>query len=242
MDQTETLQVDEPSPKDNDPRDKKNQSNKNGKSKFGLPKIVPFTPTDIRGTPSILGSEWSPVYTHDVDFGSSHFEKAFSHLIQEPNINSTSIMRTDILSDNLVNTSEINRWLENRKQPSVESCKDHNPYYLLNIIEPTINPIDPVTMPLSYYLDDVKPKKVNCRLVSLEREIVRRLIPRNPLRDPVLNQSCIVLTHRIEKVEPSHETAEKEYNQDTILVVYLPHIMKPEESPFYLPRPSSTWT
>lgn len=212
--------------------DKKGAKN-GGKVGQQRPKAVEYNPQDIRGSDSILGPDWSPVYTHKVDFSSSHFEKALSHLLQEPNINSTSIMRTDILSDELVDKEAIENWLKKRGQRSLNETDCHSPYDLLNVVEPTLNPVEPATMPLSHYLDDTKPRKVNAEIVSLEREIVRRLIPRNPLRDAVINQSCIILTNRVD--EPKQGDDGESTKEDSILIVYLPHIQEPDEIPYYLP-------
>lgn len=205
----------------------KPQASRKGKVEAtSLPKSAPFNPVDIRDTVSLLGNEWNSVFSAKVDFGSSDFEKALSHLIQEPNINSTSIMRTDILSDELIQVPEINKWLEKRGLSEVEAGKDQAPHYLLNTNEPSNNEIDPATMPLSLYLEDFAPKAVPTTFVSLERQIVRRIIPRNPRRDPVVHQSCIILTTRVDKCAT---------NQDSICVVYLPHIKESSEVPFYLP-------
>lgn len=201
---------------------------KAGKVDTNLPPSAPFNPIDIRNSESILGPEWSPVFAATVEFGSSDFEKALAHLIKEPNINSTSIMRTDILHDKLTNIPEVNHWLQKRGQPTLDNSTAHDPYYLLNTIESFAAPIDSGTMPLSLYLDDVTPRPISTYFLSLERQIVRRIIPRNPRRDPVLNQSCLIFTDRVDKEENS-------FNQDSILIVYSPHIKSSEECPFYLP-------
>ena len=44
-----------------------------------------------------LGDAWVPIYLVPVDFEPEHFETAMAHLIREPNINSTVILRADIL-------------------------------------------------------------------------------------------------------------------------------------------------
>ncbi|KAM9886297.1 hypothetical protein OXX69_013786, partial [Metschnikowia pulcherrima] len=51
----------------------------------------------LMGQESCLGAPWSPIYEQKVEFEPHHFETAMAHLIREPNINSTVIMRADIL-------------------------------------------------------------------------------------------------------------------------------------------------
>lgn len=214
-------------PKPTQPEKKKR--GKPGKTDTNLPQVEPYKPVDIRNSDSLLGPEWSPIFASDVQFGSSDFEKALAHLIKEPNINSTSLMRTDIIEDTLHNTLKIDQWLNQRGLPTLVNSKNEiEPYTLLNTIKPNASPIDPNTMPLSLYLDDIKPKFVPVKTLSLEREIVRRLIPRNPRRDPVLNQTCSIFTNRVEKTENHDE-------QDSILIVYSPHTKYSSECPFYLP-------
>lgn len=211
------------------PQVERKKRGKSGKPENNLPQIQPFKPLDIRDTESFLGPEWSPIFSFDVQFGSSDFEKALAHLIREPNINSTSLMRTDIIEDILHDTPKIDKWLKQQGLPTLtKSQGDIEPYTLLNTIKPNASPIDPNTMPLSLYLDDIKPKFVPVENLSLEREIVRRLVPRNPRRDPVLNQTCSIFTTRINKTEDSEK-------QDSILIVYSPHTKNSSECPFYLP-------
>ena len=212
------------------PQVERKKRGKSGKPENNLPQIQPFKPLDIRDTESFLGPEWSPIFSFDVQFGSSDFEKALAHLIREPNINSTSLMRTDIIEDILHDTPKIDKWLKQQGLPTLtKSQGDIEPYTLLNTIKPNASPIDPNTMPLSLYLDDIKPKFVPVENLSLEREIVRRLVPRNPRRDPVLNQTCSIFTTRIDKTEDSEK-------QDSILIGILQlHTKNSSECPFYLP-------
>lgn len=125
------------------------------------------------------------------------------NLIREPNINSTVILRADIISD------------------STKREDDHK-----------IDPSNLEDIPqglqsdgevLHRDLDDVK-----LRSVPLENDlqllphvsIVRRIIPRNPYKDHIINQTCLVLTN----------------DAKLVLVVYVPHIASGEETPFYLPK------
>ncbi|CCF59564.1 hypothetical protein KAFR_0H01540 [Kazachstania africana CBS 2517] len=163
----------------------------------------------IAGKISILGPQWVSMYTteNETKFEKIHFEQAMSHLIREPNINSTAILRTDILIEKSydVMTSELT---ENR---SIEEP--------LNLDQ---------TNPQMINLDDLEirnPKIDNKDLHLVPKtEFVRRMVPRNPYKDPLINQTCSVLNSQ--KFE------------ETSLVMYIPHLKEDDEWPFYLPRVS----
>ncbi|KAK3996967.1 hypothetical protein QBC44DRAFT_125711 [Cladorrhinum sp. PSN332] len=60
---------------------------------------------------------------------------------------------------------------------------------------------------------------------DLRQCIVRRLIPRNTMRDRPMEQTCLI--HR--------STPQDEENQRTLLI-YLPHVASPDEMPYYHPK------
>ncbi|KAK4125068.1 DUF1613-domain-containing protein [Parathielavia appendiculata] len=62
----------------------------------------------------------------------------------------------------------------------------------------------------------------------LRRCIVRRLIPRNTLRDKPLDQTCVIYERYSGRGDGSVIT-------EKALVVYLPHVSAPSEMPFYHP-------
>lgn len=74
-------------------------------------------------------------------------------------------------------------------------------------------------------LQDVNIREINldgCQLYLKNRcEIVRRMIPRNPFKDYIINQTCLVM---------------KTEDEQNVLVVYVPHIHTAEEIPYYLPQ------
>lgn len=209
------------------------------------PKPAEFNPIDIRSEASLLGPEWQAVYKHSVDFGAPDFETAMANILLEPNINSTSILRADIVRDDLVDFAKIKSWMEKRGisniteedlriVPKSDNSKSAlSEYQLLRLVKTESPAVDLNTMPLTYYLDDIEPRSVQTELVSLERSVVRRIIPRNPLRDHVINQTCAIHTLRIDKQEQDSQS--KRPPQDSIFVAYIPHIESPDECPFYLP-------
>ncbi|KAI0195626.1 hypothetical protein EV127DRAFT_419271 [Xylaria flabelliformis] len=60
----------------------------------------------------------------------------------------------------------------------------------------------------------------------LDKLLVRRLIPRNPQRDPPLDQTCLIYH--------SYETGETETSSS--MVVYKPHVSSHSDVPFYHPK------
>ncbi|KAI0487681.1 hypothetical protein F4859DRAFT_465923 [Xylaria cf. heliscus] len=60
----------------------------------------------------------------------------------------------------------------------------------------------------------------------LDKLLVRRLIPRNPQRDPPLDQTCLIYH--------SYETGETEISSS--MIVYKPHVSSHVDVPFYHPK------
>lgn len=156
---------------------------------------------------SRLGDLWVPIYESRVDFGPQHFETAMSHLIREPNINSTVILRADILE-------ETEYDIEGKVKKVVTASPD-----LPEFTSP--NPSGDAQL-LHRDLLDVRLREVplnNSKTpLKLANSVIRRIIPRNPYKDHILNQTCVVMK-----------------GEDSVLVVYIPHIEQISEVPFYLP-------
>lgn len=163
---------------------------------------------NIRDHPSVLGKEWCGIFETKVDFKIQHFMTAMSNLINSPNINSTVILRADILRE--------------KKYTYVSESDD---FEVENFINPLIDsePLlaEPCETVLTKNLDDTE-----IRQVPLDEnfkpsvEIVRRMIPRNPSKDYIINQTCLILNNS---------------KTNSTLVLYTPHISTPEDIPFYLP-------
>ena len=158
----------------------------------------------LLSTESILGPSWVPVYKKDVDFSAEHFEAAMSNLIREPNINSTVIMRADILLDSSVN--EPDKKINISKLEDIPRALDSDG----EVLHRDLQDVKLRTIPLE-----------NGLLLKPRIDIVRRIIPRNPYKDHIIIQTCLVLANDESK---------------TILVVYVPHIKNVDETPFYLPK------
>lgn len=163
---------------------------------------------------SILGEPWVPIYKTSVGFEAHHFETAMSNLIRQPNINSTVIMRADILKENVYDSQKGDFTFVSKQ---------------INEIPEFPTSDKPEDIILHRYLDDVDLK--NCPLdqskikLQVKNEIIRRIVPRNPFKDHLINQTCLVFT------SPPNTAKEDE----SVLVVYIPHIKTSDEIPFYLP-------
>lgn len=137
------------------------------------------------------------------------------NLIRQPNINSTVILRADILVENTC------KYTEGVKDPEVSEFKSE-----FTESKPDIPTSSEDEIILAKNLDDIEIKQIPLDVPSRPKvEIVRRIIPRNPFKDYIINQTCSILQLDIDN--------SGEYN--STLIVYHPHITQAEDCPFYLP-------
>lgn len=203
---------------------------------------------------SELGEPWVPIYKTNVDFRAKHFEAAMSNLIKQPNINSTVILRADILKENIYDPEKgdstfvsklINEYpefppckiddqltkdskgeeskgsQESKESQETKESQDTASDFTIESESNGETKYKPSLEVLSRNLDDISFKPIpalNPLNLVTKYEIIRRIIPRNPYKDHIINQTCLVLTA-----------------EGSVLVVYIPHISKREETPFYLP-------
>ncbi|RCK55679.1 tRNA (uracil-O(2)-)-methyltransferase [Candida viswanathii] len=154
---------------------------------------------------SELGPAWIPVYENPVDFDVTHFETAMLNIIRQPNINSTVIMRADILKENVYDPGQGDTMFTSKlvhEMPQFPT-NDDTPLLMRDLSDVSIRAI-PDSAQAQY---------------AKRYEIVRRIIPRNPFKDYIINQTCLMYTNGV----------------DSNLVVYIPHIGSHEQTPYYLP-------
>lgn len=192
-----------------------------------------FTPTDISGQESEVGAQWTPYLSHPVDFGAQHFLEAMLNVISQPNINSSVIMRADIISDslnmmpNIMGTEQANQGFifdthEGDKGNTKEGEEtDKN--------EETASTAS--TAPTPPNLQDYEPRQVEVTTCPVKRVIVRRIIPRNPQNDFSVNQTCIVHSDRDLWDKDGKETSEGA----KVAISYISHHDHPTSCPYYLP-------
>lgn len=126
---------------------------------------------------SILGEQWHSMYStrETVKFDKAHFETAMMNVIREPNINSSAILRADILQEVLCDS--------NGNKRTLKKCQDKE-----------LEISDPEAKKLGVDDFDVRFPPINPELdLYCSTEIVRRIIPRNPYKDAIMNQTCLIL-------------------------------------------------
>lgn len=156
---------------------------------------------------SVLGSEWYSMYSkqEEVKFNKHHFENAMMNLIREPNINSSAILRADILREVTFEIKDLKPIVKESK------CQD------LEITGLEAKKLGTDDLEARHASTS---KDLELHTIS---QIVRRIIPRNPYKDAVMNQTCLVMN------------SPQKY-PDTSLVIYTPHIHAEDECPFYIPH------
>lgn len=170
---------------------------------------------DILQNESILGPEWVSLYETTIPFQTEHFETAMSNLIKQPNINSTVILRADVLIENTYTYAED-------KEPEINNFKSE-----LADIKPDIPTSSSDEIILEKNLDDIAVRNIPLKPSHRPKvQIVRRIVPRNPFKDYIINQTCLI-------TELKSEESSTDY--DSTLIVYTPHIDNVEDCPFYLP-------
>ncbi|KAG0654830.1 tRNA(Ser) Um(44) 2'-O-methyltransferase [Maudiozyma exigua] len=160
--------------------------------------------------PSIMGPPWISMYGTDPEtpttFSRENFEAAMLHVIREPNINSTAILRADILYEDHFE-------LEDGKPVLKES---HREKFDLSDTDAKRNNVDEDTPRETFLPDDLH--------LFAKYSIVRRMLPRNPYKDAVINQTCLVMN----STDPE--------DSETSAIIYHPHLDSSDICPFYIPH------
>ncbi|KAI9838988.1 MAG: hypothetical protein M1819_004196 [Sarea resinae] len=171
-----------------------------------------FQPTDITGRSPYFSSQlpeeiWLPILESDCTFPAQIFNRVLLNLIKNPNITSNYLFRADILYDSV-------------EQLSVDG--DHREDVGINggNINSNGSGAGGGGADGGPQGDSVSPKPISVPGYSLDRSIVRRLIPRNPQLDAPLVQTCHVLSND---------------DNSQNLVIYLPHVSDPSDMPWYHP-------
>ncbi|KAK4145407.1 uncharacterized protein C8A04DRAFT_10762 [Dichotomopilus funicola] len=149
---------------------------------------------------------WSPLFRHPCEFGPSVFGDVLVNLIQNPNINSSWLFRADILYDSAASESKGPGRPDDELGPPSETDNTSS---------------GPVRIP-------------SFAGYELKRTIVRRLIPRNTLRDKPLDQTCLIY-QTVSNQKGGEESDDVVIPEENTLVVYLPHVADGSEMPFYHP-------
>ncbi|KAL8976277.1 MAG: hypothetical protein Q9205_007680 [Flavoplaca limonia] len=145
----------------------------------------------------LIDGRWLAVLQHPCAFPPETFEYVTLNLIHNPNINSSVLFRADILYDSA-------------KHPQRDGQS---------------------TTSEAYSIRDIPRKDIVAHdgfpAFTLKRTIVRRMIPRNPMLDKPVVQSCQVF-----------QSSQSIHLQHT-LVLYIPHVSSGSEIPWYHPNVQS---
>lgn len=154
--------------------------------------------------PSLLGDDWHCMYKtfEAVPFEKQHFETAMLNVIRHPNINSTVILRADMLKE----------W-----EFDILTAKE------ITFKEEVHDITDPDTQTVN--IDDLEVRSVPVSEelnLAVKMAMVRRIVPRNPYKDAVINQTCLIMNSTVDP--------------ETSLVIYTPHFDSKDLCPFYIPH------
>ncbi|EDO15032.1 hypothetical protein Kpol_1007p16 [Vanderwaltozyma polyspora DSM 70294] len=157
---------------------------------------------------SILGDDWCCIYAtgSKVPFKKEHFEMAMLNVIREPNINSTAVLRADILKETLYDLG-------------VEESK------VIKHTENEVEVIDPESKAIGVYDMEVRNPKLNDELeLKILRGIVRRMVPRNPYKDFSINQTCLLMNSPQKFPETSLVIYTPHIKEEDECPFYIPHV------------------
>lgn len=237
-----------------------------------------FQPQELAlGSPPFFEDEanrtWVPLYSHACSFGPDIFVDKMMNLIKNPNLNSSWLFRADILYDEAKtkgNTNSIgssssvtdadsltgNTAASSNTKPApvdagVGAVADANAHASPDATVEDEAPKHHETQPPSRTDSEVRPLAVEIRGMTLERTLVRRLIPRNERRDKPLEQTCAFFTttkpaqdgHDISSTalasgsgSGSESGSRFESPSPSTLVIYMPHSTSADSLPFYHPK------
>ncbi|PLN86074.1 hypothetical protein BDW42DRAFT_201093 [Aspergillus taichungensis] len=202
----------------------KNRKNPRDASKLsGKPLAETLEPSPV------LSPEWSTsrdLIEHNLPFSPEVIKDLTVFLLENININATHLFRADILYDSwgVLRTPEqkAQSFAQAGRNPVLEetavASSAHNDLSANN------------DLPGSHTDERVDPLPANdVPGFKLTRTVVRNLIPRNPKIDRPLAQTC----HFYEATEQTSTSPSSTTHR--FLIVYIPHLTRKEEVPFYHP-------
>ena len=184
-------------------------------------KIQNITDVSFHDDPSGLKSmhddwEFRSAISTPCAFAPQTFLDVMSNLIKNPNITAKHLFRADILYD---------------------SINDHS--YLGNDPVRSYDPNTPCSLSsfVSHMRQDLRPRTIEFEGFAFDRSIIREMVPRNPRIDRRLVQSCHLYEARksTSNFRDTNKTLNSEDDVVDKLVLYLPHVDKPQDMPWYHP-------
>lgn len=238
-----------------------------------------FQPRELPlGSPPFFEDEanrtWVPLYSHACSFGPDIFVDKMMNLIKNPNLNSSWLFRADILYDEAKTTGDTNTLSSSSSATDADNLTgnaaassntkpapvdagvgavadaDANAHASPDATAEVEAPKHHETQLPSRADSEVRPITVQIRGMTLERTLVRRLIPRNERRDKPLEQTCAFFTtktahdgHDLDSTalasgsgSGSTSGSRSESPFPSTLVIYMPHSASADSLPFYHPK------
>ncbi|KAL7273379.1 tRNA(Ser) Um(44) 2'-O-methyltransferase [Rhizina undulata] len=143
---------------------------------------------------------WAPIYSKPCSFPADVFQETMMEMVRNPNHNSSWILRADVLFDS---DSPADTKSETVSDAPVKTSDRLN---------------------VSREKESPRPRSLHIPDFTTTRVLVRKFIPRNPLRDNFATQTCVFL-----------ETASSPHAEKSTLVIYLTHSTSTSDTPYYLP-------
>ncbi|KAI9656674.1 MAG: tRNA(Ser) Um(44) 2'-O-methyltransferase [Alyxoria varia] len=149
-------------------------------------------------------------------FAPQTFLDVMLNLVKNPNITATHLFRADILYDSINDQS-----------------------YVGNDLTSSYDPLNPCSLSsfISHMKQDLRPRTIDFESFALDRSVVREMVPRNPRIDKRLVQSCHFYEARKRRSAFRNTDSAHSRDDDIVdkLVLYLPHVDKPQDMPWYHP-------
>lgn len=173
-----------------------------------------FEPLDLSDAPTIdsgLPPElWIIVQSTPANFTPQYFLDVSRNLLENPNLTASHLARAELSYTSFTDASF--------------NASAQHPHELGSIIR--------------HLRPNHQPRLIPGGIPGYELEwtVVRKLIPRNPKLDKPMIQSCHLFTSIGPVTFTFKDGSNKTLQAERYLVIYLPHVLDPDEMPFYHPK------
>ena len=163
---------------------------------------------------------WLPVISSSCTFSGHVFDEVMLNLVRNPNFNTSWVFRADILFASGVEVQDEDA---GRPHDAPAETKSHD----------SINGYQDVDSHGVDVGDHCRPRRMQIEGFKIVRTLVRKMISRNPQRDQALLQTCLFY---VDDGTTSDGGTAKDSLATRRVVVYVPHVARPEEIPYYHPK------
>lgn len=163
--------------------------------------------------------KWIPIISSRCTFPGKIFDQVMLDLVHNPNFNTSWVFRADILFDTAVSNHQPG---EIKGYDNIIGPEQHE-----SLVD------DELAISMDRPLEAHNPRDMEVHGFNKTRTIVRKMIARNPQRDGPLVQTCHFFLGNASSTPDQMMTTGPDKDR---LVVYIPHVSKPEDVPFYHPK------